>query len=128
MALRLWKRGRYVATSSTPVSFLSGLPNRSSQLFVETLLIWAFTNFCWYPLLQKQVFTFSRCFWKFNANKALCIYICIYCTRGKPRTRVLLTQWSGLICFFAHTLRLFLWFRRSFPWCLMRTRVSFEHK
>ena len=71
------KTGAICRNKQYTFSFLSGLPNRSSQLFVETLLIWAFTNFCWYPLLQKQVFTFSRCFWKVNVNKVLCIYIYI---------------------------------------------------
>ena len=69
MALRLWKRGWYVTTRDTTVSFLSGLSNNSSKLFSETLLIWASRTFWGYPLLQNQVFKFLSCFWKANGDE-----------------------------------------------------------
>lgn len=50
------KRGWYVTTRATPVSFILGLSNNSSKHFSETLLSWVSTTFCGYHLIQNQVF------------------------------------------------------------------------
>ena len=68
MGLRLWKRGWYVTTRSTPVSRILSLSNTSSKRFSVTLLIWASAAFCGHHLLQNQVFKFLRCFFKVHGD------------------------------------------------------------
>ena len=49
--------------------FILGLSYKLSKIFSKTLLIWASTTFCGYPLLQNPILKFSRCFWKVNGDE-----------------------------------------------------------